>query len=130
MKKIELIDIVEKICLNYRKKTGEEFPWLTKEQWMVILHTLSELGQYPQWFKTENELPDDDIAVLLTFEDNPSVIMVGYRYEGSWLDIYDTVREPSHWMHRPAAPDFDNCKENENERQLILHDRRSERISS
>jgi hypothetical protein len=43
MKKIELIDIVEKICLKYRKKTGEEFPWLKPEQWEAIYNAVIEL---------------------------------------------------------------------------------------
>jgi hypothetical protein len=61
----------------------------------------------PVWISVADELPDDDIAVLIANPAWDEPIGSGYHHNCTWrrLEAAATyVIEPTHWMHLPEPP--------------------------
>lgn len=59
------------------------------------------------WVDCETELPDDEVDVLLGWNDNKGKgFMIGFLDGEVWRTIYDEIilTPPTHWMTLPDNP--------------------------
>ena len=61
-----------------------------------------------EWKKTSEEIPDDEITVLMIYAKKEK-FNIGYFLNGYWWDDYNNPLEnPTHWMDLPAPPEMTN----------------------
>lgn len=62
----------------------------------------------PNWNHVDQDLPDDDMIVLIVAPELSDPVWLGYLEDGVWRTVEGGHCHPTHWMDLPEEPD-DDC---------------------
>lgn len=58
----------------------------------------------PSWIACADELPDEELTVLVYAPAQPDPVWLGYLDQGMWLSVEGADLDVTHWMDLPEPP--------------------------
>ena len=102
---------------QFRKSGKGEISWNTRPIEDDLRNRIAELEEAQRWIPVSDRLPEDGVAVLVAFTENPKDIDIltakyykhyaGFGGLDNWWNIEEGwhTGNPTHWMPFPESPE-------------------------